>query len=188
MATWDFPKFYLDGALVECTVGPKPVCVALLDEDGGILLNCYVVPNGAVTSWNTQSTNLKSFNDLLECNPVHLEQVVPGGGLPPSRPLPPRRVCVRPAIAARAPPPPPPPRAHCYTPSLPAAASGQRLARWRAVQRRCPRSAAGPRSPRRGRGWGHLNTRTSFWRDWLRRGAVSAEPCPTRTLRPQVTA
>ena len=77
----DFPTvsgykfFYLDGALVSCTTGPKPVCVALLDEDGGILLNCYVVPNGAVTCWNTQSTNLKSFNDLLECNPVHLEQV-----------------------------------------------------------------------------------------------------------------
>uniref|UniRef100_A0A7S1N862 Exonuclease domain-containing protein n=1 Tax=Eutreptiella gymnastica TaxID=73025 RepID=A0A7S1N862_9EUGL len=75
-AVWDFPKFYLDGSLVECTNGSKPVCVALLNEEGSILLNCYVVPNGAVTNWQTNLTTLSSFNDLLECNPVHLEQVL----------------------------------------------------------------------------------------------------------------
>lgn len=75
MAFWDYPKFYLDSALVECTSGPKPVCVALLNEEGSILLNCYVVPRGAVVDWRTKDTALSSFNDLLACNPVHLEQV-----------------------------------------------------------------------------------------------------------------
>eukprot|EP00668_Euglena_longa_P008166 GGOE01009825.1.p1 GENE.GGOE01009825.1~~GGOE01009825.1.p1 ORF type:complete len:492 (-),score=93.68 GGOE01009825.1:1574-3049(-) len=75
MALCDLPKFYLDGTLVKCTTGPKPVCVALLNAEGGILLNSYVVPSGAVVDWCTKETSLSSFNDLLACNPVHLEQV-----------------------------------------------------------------------------------------------------------------